>query len=63
MIGMKVNAPKREKSYKKFTLRLPETTCDKLDAIGVREDMSRQELIERILRQVVDDKGFVLKVD
>ena len=54
----------KEKTEQKsvVTLRLPEVVMQKVDSIAEKNRLSRQALVAAILKQVVDDKGFVLKV-
>lgn len=52
--------PKKEKE-RLFTLRLPESIANELDSFKTKSGLSRQKLIERILRQVLADRSFVLK--
>lgn len=45
-----------------MTLRISEDVMRKVDEVSKKEDLSRQKLIESILKQVLYDKSFVLIV-
>jgi|GEM_PF-2338705 len=59
---MKVVKP-AEKKFRSVTLRLPEKIMERVDRIAEKNKVSRQELIAAILRQVLDDDRFVLKIE
>lgn len=59
---MKVVKPS-EKKFRTVTLRLPEKLMESVDKIATTNDLSRQELIAAILKQVLHDDKFVLKVE
>lgn len=54
---------KSEKKFRTVTLRLPEKLMKDVDKVAESNDLSRQELIAAILRQVLNDGKFVLKVE
>ena len=58
---MKIVKPERK--FRTVTLRLPEKVMENVDKVAENNDLSRQELIAAILRQVLDDSKFVLKVE
>lgn len=45
-----------------FTIRLDKETLKKLNQVASDGSVSRQRLIESILKQVLTDKDFVLKI-
>lgn len=58
---MKVVKP--AKKFRTVTLRLPEKLMEDVNKVAESNDLSRQELIAAILRQVLNDTKFVLKVE
>lgn len=52
----------KTKDSRTLTLRIAESTMEKVDMIAKKNNLSRQKLIEAILEQVVTDKNFVLKI-
>ncbi len=56
---------KRSKSTttRSVTLRIDENVMKKIDSIADKESISRQKLIETILKTVVNDKNFVLTIE
>jgi predicted DNA binding CopG/RHH family protein len=51
------------KKYRTVTLRLPEKTMEQVDKVADINELSRQELIASILKQVLDDPKFILKIE
>lgn len=47
----------------KFTLRLDEELRKQILKEAEKHDISSQRLIEEILRQVLNDKSFVLRIE
>lgn len=58
---MKVVKEKSNES-RTVTLRIAESTMQKVDEVAKENKLSRQKLIEAILEQVLNDKKFVLKI-
>lgn len=58
---MKVVKPKGP-GVRAYTQRLPDDLYLMLEAERKRHDMKRNPFVEAILRQVLTDKSFVLKV-
>jgi Ribbon-helix-helix protein, copG family. len=58
---MKVVKP-AEKKFRSVTLRLPEEVMKRVDHVATKNKVSRQELIAAILKQVLNDDKFVLKI-
>lgn len=54
---------KKQKPQRSVTLRIDESVMEKVDKVADQYDISRQKLIESILKQVIYDKSFVLEVD
>lgn len=54
---------KEKKSQRTVTLRIDNEVMEKVDKIAEKNGLSRQKLIEAILKQVTSDKKFVLEVD
>ena len=53
---------KKAKKERTVTLRIDEEVMKKVDSIAKKHDISRQKLVEAILKQVTSDKSFVLKL-
>ncbi len=53
---------KEDKKFRSVTLRLPEKVMIAVDKIADKNTLSRQQLIAAILKQVLTDDKFVLKV-
>jgi hypothetical protein len=53
--------PKTEQRV--VTLRIDEGVMAKIDKVAKDSDLSRQALITAILKQVMDDPKFILKVE
>ena len=51
------------KKFRTVTLRVPEKVMEQVDKIAQKNELSRQELITSILRQVLDDPKFILKIE
>lgn len=47
---------------KTITIRVPEDLLQRIDSAREKADMLREPFIRAILRQVLDDKAFVLRV-
>jgi predicted transcriptional regulator len=45
-----------------FQQRLRDELCERLDALALKNKVSRNRLIEAVLEQVVADKTFVLRI-
>lgn len=60
---MRIKKIKTKKEYRSVTLRIDETLMKRIDEITEKEEVSRQKLITSILRQVLDDKKFVLELE
>ena len=58
---MKIVKEEREKQ-RTVTLRVPESVMTQVDKVADKNKVSRQMLITAILKQVVADKNFVLKI-
>lgn len=59
---MKVVKP-AEKKFRSVTLRIPEDIMKRVDKVADSNDVSRQELIAAILKQVLNDGKFVLNLE
>ena len=59
---MKVVKEEKEKQ-RIVTLRVAESVMEKVDKVADQNKVSRQMLITAILKQVVSDKNFVLKIE
>lgn len=59
---MKVVKP-AEKKFRSVTLRIPEDIMKRVDKVANVNDVSRQELVAAILKQVLSDEKFVLKIE
>jgi predicted DNA binding CopG/RHH family protein len=51
------------KKFRTVTLRIPEKVMEQVDKVADKNELSRQELIASILKQVLDDPKFVLKIE
>jgi hypothetical protein len=60
--GDKMKIIKKDAKTRTVTLRLSEEVMQKIDKLSEDNDVSRQKLIEAILEQVLEDKGFVLRI-
>lgn len=64
---MRIKYTQRQpKEYKLFPLKLERSLCDQIDVIAANaqpKKISRQKLIEAILKQVIVNKDFVLNVE
>ena len=58
---MKVIKEKKD-PYRTVTLRVPDEIMQKVDQVAEKNEVSRQSLISSILKQVLEDKKFVLKI-
>jgi predicted DNA binding CopG/RHH family protein len=58
---MKVVKENKEKQ-RTVTLRIPEAIMVQLDKVADKNKVSRQSLISSVLKQVLNDKTFVLKI-
>lgn len=63
IISFAMKVVKKKTDQKRVvTLRLPEMIMQRIDKFVEKNRLSRQALVAAILKQVVNDKGFVLKV-
>ena len=53
---------KKTKKERTVTLRIDDEVMKKVDSIAKKHELSRQKLVESILKQVTNDKSFVLKL-
>jgi|LakMenEpi03Aug12_release.lakeMendotaPanAssembly.Ray.scaffolds.fasta_scaffold5895019_1 metal-responsive CopG/Arc/MetJ family transcriptional regulator len=58
---MKIVKAEKEK-HRTVTLRIPKAVMEKVDKVAEKNTVSRQLLITAILKQVLEDKKFVLKI-
>ena len=58
---MKVVKADKEKQ-RCVTLRISETVMEKVDKVAEKNKVSRQLLVTAILKQVLADKHFILKI-
>ena len=58
---MKVVKEEKEK-LRSVTLRIAETIMEKVDKVSEENSVSRQQLIAAILKQVLNDKNFILNI-
>lgn len=54
---------KVDKKFRTLTLRIDENVMLQIDDIAEENGISRQKLVESILKQVLADKRFVLAVE
>ena len=60
---MKIIKKEDTKDYRTVTLRIEQKIMAEVDKIAEKNGLSRQSLIAAILKQVLDDPKFVLRVD
>ena len=60
--GMKVVREDEWGALKPISMQLSEVLIERINDLAKEHDIPRQKLIELILRQVVSDKNFVLRV-
>ncbi|KYG66453.1 hypothetical protein AZI86_05250 [Bdellovibrio bacteriovorus] len=60
---MKIIKKEDTKHYRTVTLRIEEKIMAEMDKTAEKNGLSRQSLISAILKQVLDDPKFVLRVD
>lgn len=53
---------KTVKEIRTVTLRIAESTMQKIDALAKEHDSSRQELIEQILETAIADQDFEIEI-
>ena len=59
-----VKVDKKQKNEKtSFTMRLDEDLLKKIDRIASDSNVSRQKLIEAILKRAITDKDFSIEVE
>ena len=51
-----------KKNLRSVTLRLDEEIMLEVDEAAKKNELSRQKLIESILKQVLNDKKFILRI-
>jgi predicted DNA binding CopG/RHH family protein len=61
--NMKIVRKEETKDYRTVTLRIEQKIMAEVDKIAEKSGLSRQSLIAAILKQVLDDPKFVLRVD
>jgi hypothetical protein len=61
--GMKVIKKDDNKDYRTVTLRIENKIMDHVDDVAKKSKVSRQALIAAILKQVMNDPKFVLKLE
>jgi metal-responsive CopG/Arc/MetJ family transcriptional regulator len=54
---------RKEKKTRRVTLRIEEEVMKRVDEVAKTHKKSRQKIIESILKQVTQDKSFVLHLD
>ncbi len=54
---------KKTKKERTVTLRIDDEVMKKVDSIAKKHEISRQKLVEAILKQVTLDKSFVLNLE
>lgn len=60
---MKIIKPPPKAEQRVVTLRIDEDVMVKIDDVAEKSELSRQALITAILKQVLNDPKFVLKVE
>lgn len=60
---MKIIKKDDNKDYRSVTLRIENKIMDQVDKVAEQNELSRQALIAAILKQVMNDPKFVLKLE
>ena len=63
IVDMKVLRKNPNKKFRTLTLRIEESVMSEVDKVAGEAELSRQALITAILKQVLNDPKFVLKVE
>lgn len=63
IVAMKVLRKNPNKKFRTLTLRIEESVMSEVDKVAGEAELSRQALITAILKQVLNDPKFVLKVE
>lgn len=61
--GMKIIKKDENKGYRSVTLRIEEKIMEQVDKVADKNKLSRQALISAILKQVMNDPKFILKLE
>ncbi len=60
---MKIIKKDDNKDYRTVTLRIEEKIMSEVDKVAEKNKLSRQSLIAAVLKQVLSDSKFVLRID
>ncbi len=60
---MKIIKKDDDKDYRTVTLRIEEKIMTQVDKVSAKSNLSRQALVAAILKQVLTDPKFVLKIE
>lgn len=61
--GMKIIKKDDNKNYRTVTLRIEDKIMSEVDKVADKNKVSRQALIAAILKQVLTDSKFVLRIE
>jgi metal-responsive CopG/Arc/MetJ family transcriptional regulator len=60
---VKIVRIKKKMTKRNVTLRITDELMKQIDEVSKEHNISRQKLVEAILKQVLTDKGFVLRIE